>query len=366
MKRYVGLDVHSKFTVFVVQNEEGRVIAEGRAPTTAEGLSQIAEVAGSLRDCVVVGLETGVQAKWVARVLKQLELQPVVLDAREVRTKARRRKQKTDRRDAFEICDGLRRDQFVTRVWMPSEVIERLRSLLSRRRHFVRMRTAEVNATKFVLRQQGKPRPKTLRSRAAWEAMGRREDLDEATRGFIARHQAAWQICEEQVRELDGEIKQALEEFGEIGEILQSMPGVGPIVAASFIAAIGDPARFESSAQVVSYLGLAPSMHDSGQSERHGSITKQGSTWARTMLIEAAHHASRPRHPLYPYWARMAARCGVKKAAVAVAQRMARILWRMWRDGKGFDVKRLNVVYEPGTVRRPVYYRMKRVEEVKA
>jgi transposase len=86
-----------------------------------------------------VGLETGTQAFYVARELLRLELRPVVIDAHEVRLKAHRPTQKSDRRDAFELCEGLRRGIYRTIVHVPSLAISRLRETLSRRRHFVRV-----------------------------------------------------------------------------------------------------------------------------------------------------------------------------------------------------------------------------------
>ena len=76
------------------------------------------------------------------------------------------------------------------------------------------------------------------------------------------------------------------------------------------------------------------------------------------LLCEAAHHTANPRHPLNPYFRRTAARHGYKKAVVAVAQRLARILFQMWRKGQAFDVHQLNVVAESAVRTRRVYWRI--------
>ena len=108
MERYVGLDVHSKASVFVMQDGHGQVLAQGEMPTTPEGFRRWHE-AQRLPAGTPVALETGTVAFFVARELTGLGCAPIVVDAREVRLKAHRPTQKSDRRDAFELCDGLRR-----------------------------------------------------------------------------------------------------------------------------------------------------------------------------------------------------------------------------------------------------------------
>src|SRR5229473_5396227 len=105
---YVGLDVHSRESVFVVENEAGAIVARGSVPTTVNGLKHLRASCG-LPAATGVALETGTSAFFVARELARLELKPVVIDAHEVRRKAQRPEQKSDTRDALELCEGLRR-----------------------------------------------------------------------------------------------------------------------------------------------------------------------------------------------------------------------------------------------------------------
>ena len=105
---YVGLDVHSKNSVFAIQDEAGRTLSQGSVSTTPEGLLGLRN-RYALPPGTPVGLETGTVAFYVARILSRMELAPIVIDAHEVRLKAHRPLQKSDRRDAFELCEGLRR-----------------------------------------------------------------------------------------------------------------------------------------------------------------------------------------------------------------------------------------------------------------
>jgi transposase len=106
-KYYVGLDVHSKQSTFVIEDAEGTVVAQGEVPTTRPAFERLC-AAHHLPARAGVALETGTVAFFVARQVAALGLAPVVVDAHEVRLKAHRPNQKSDRRDAFERCEGLR------------------------------------------------------------------------------------------------------------------------------------------------------------------------------------------------------------------------------------------------------------------
>jgi len=357
MKMVIGLDVHSKQTTYVAQQADGTMVAEGQVATSEAGLAEMLGRVGAPVE-TRIGLESGTSAFVVCRWLLQAGMRPVVIDAAEVRAKARRLGQKSDRRDAFEICDGLRRDQYVSRVYVPDLAVQRLRMLLSRRRHFVRLSTSQINAAKFLLRVEARPWPKkTLTTDRAWRELLNTPGLADL-RPCLELHYAAWCLARQHITYLETELEEALEPFRAEVNLLTTVPGVGQLVAASFIAAVGDPQRFPDSGHLASYLGLTPSTYDSGETEHHGSITGRGPTLVRAMLCEAAQHARRPSHPLQPYWRLLASRGGYRKAIVAVAHRLARILFQMWRHHEPFQVERLRVVYEPRTEHRTHYYRL--------
>jgi transposase len=365
MRQYIGLDVHSKETVYVAQDDSGKVTAQGRVTTTAEGLYELVERLDAAKG-TKIGLETGTQAIWVSRVLSALGMQPVVIEAREVRQKARRVGQKSDRRDAFEICDGLRRGLYTSIVYVPAPEVERLRRILSRRRHFVKVSTMQINAAKFVLRSIGLGREATtLTTLQAWQKLLQRPVV-EPVREYLAMHMDAWRIAQGKVVLLEKELREALKPFKETVRRLQTTPGVGMITAATYLAVIATPQRFPDSGRVVSYIGLVPSSWDTADQQRHGRITKRGSSELRTMLCEAPQHARRPRHPLNPYWARVCAKQGYKRAVVAIAQRLARILYALWLKGEDFDAPKLNVVEQQHSRTKTYFWRIRKPEEQSA
>jgi len=295
-----------------------------------------------------------------------LGMKPVVIDAREVRAKARRPNQKCDRRDAWEICDGLRRGVYTTIVYVPGAPIERLRMILSRRRHFVNICTRQINAAKFLLRSIGLGNQATpLVSGKAWQRLLERHDVA-GLRDWLVLHAEQWRTAQEQIKFLEKQLEEAIAPFMETAKRLQTAPAVGSITAATFIASLGTPERFADSSKVVSYIGLGVSTYDSGDRQRHGHITKRGSAELRAILCEAAHHAANARHPLHPYFARICARGGYKKAVICVAQRLARILYQMWRNQENFDLHKLNVIPAREVRTRTIYYKIKTPASAKA
>jgi transposase len=268
MKKYIGLDVHCKWTVFVAQDSNGKVIKKGKVRTTPEALVGLVESVGADKG-TSVGMESGTQATWAARLLAAAGMKPVVIEAREVRAKARRRGQKSDTRDAYEVCDGLRRGIFNSIVYVPSAEVERLRAVLSRRRYFVRQCASNVNAAKFILRAAGLGGlAKALVSWHGWRELPARPEAAEFRRHLLL-HARAWRLAKRIVRRLEAELEEALAPFAAEAELMRTAPGVGPIVSATFIAAVATPRRFPTSRRLSSYLGLAPSSYDSGGTEDH-------------------------------------------------------------------------------------------------
>jgi transposase len=345
---YVGLDVHSRDSVFVIQDEAGAILGRGVVPTTPAGLAQLCHD-HQLPARTTVALETGTSAFYVARLLAALQLEPVVVDAHEVRRKASRPAQKSDRRDALELCDGVRRGFYQAVVHIPSPAISTLRTTLSRRRHFIRIQTAEINAAKRLLRGAGWPggTRMTLRSAGSWERLLGTLGGEPEVQRCVRFHSAVWREAGQQVRAVDHVLGDLARGVREHVRRLETVPGVGPVVALTAIAVFADVQRFASAKHAASYAGLVPSTYQSGACDRHGHITKRGSAELRAMLCEAAHHARRPSHPLHPYFMKLCARRGYKTAIVAVAHRLCRLLYAMLRNGTEFQPERLGVEEGP-------------------
>src|SRR5215207_6617293 len=118
---------------------------------------------------------------------------------------------------------------------------------------------------------------------------------------------------------------------------LMTIPGVDMVVALALAAAIGDIQRFEAPQKLVRYLGLNPSVRQSGPGPAyHGRITKQGRGHARGMLVEAAWAAARAPGPLRAFFLRVRARRGQHVAAVATARKLAVVIWHLLSKGESY------------------------------
>jgi transposase len=333
----------------VIEEATGKVWSQGTLATTWEGL-QPWQAQAALPPGTPVAVESGTVAFFVARQLRALGLTPVVVDAHEVRLKAHRPRQKSDRRDAHELCEGLRRGLYRSLVHIPPLPISALRETLAQRRHFVRVQTAEINAAKPVVRAVGLGHlSRTLRTATGWAALRAALQAQPALQRAIGHHQQLWQQARTEVLALEQLLAEQQAPFAADLQRLQTIPGVGPIVALTVVAIFSEVERFPSAKHVASYAGLVPSTSQSGERERHGRIPKQGSGELRAMLCEAAQHARRSDHPLNPYFTKLCAKRGYRMAVIAVAHRLCRIMFAMLRHQRDFDIKRLGVEEGPFT-----------------
>jgi transposase len=232
---------------------DGRRRGRGAVPTTAVGHTQLRD-AHALPPGTPVALETGTSAFFVARELARLELRPMVVDAHEVRRKAHRPLQKSDGRDAAELCEGLQRGFYRAVVHVPSPAISALRTTLSRRRHFVRLQVAEVNAVKRLLRGAGRETGSrgSLRTDAHWARLRASDVVPADLTAHVEQHYAVWRQAAEQVRALDHHLGEQAHTMRDTVRRLETVPGVGPIVAVTAIAVFADVSRFGSAKQAAS------------------------------------------------------------------------------------------------------------------
>ncbi len=196
---YVGLDVHSRQSTFVIEDGAGQVIARGEVPTTPAALDTL-RTAHHLPPGTPGALETGTVAFFVARQRAALGLAPQVIDAHEVRLKAHRPTQQSDRRDAFERCEGLRGGISRAIVHVPRPEVSRLRETLARRRHFVRLQSAQVTAVKALLRAAGLGYlSRSLGSELGWAKVLATLAEHGALRAYVEQHRALWRCAREQI-----------------------------------------------------------------------------------------------------------------------------------------------------------------------
>ncbi|HEY8426097.1 MAG TPA: IS110 family transposase [Limnochordales bacterium] len=331
MRRYIGLDVHRDYCyahLLEAGQGEGRRL---RFPNTAEGWADFVAQLGP-EDAVALEVSSG--AFRFYDILADRAGQVVVVDARVMR-RLGSRKRKTDRDDAKLLAERLALGT-LPGVWVPPAAIRELRALVNLRRQLVEQRSRWKNQIRAVLLRHGYRAPRGLwRARRHLEQLWRLS-LPEGERVWLAVALEQLRSTTEHLRAVERDIAQRVRHCRPVRQLL-SIVGFHIVAAATYYAYVGDPWRFASGKHVVSYAGLAPRVTQSGTVNRRGGISKEGPAVLRWALVEAAAMAARHGPPaLRTFYLRLRATKGHQVAVVAVAAKLARIAWTLWRTGQLF------------------------------
>ncbi len=290
---------------------------------------QAAEFYRSLSGPVRVGMEAGGPCQWFRRLLAECGHELWVGDAARIRA-AEPRKQKTDRRDAELILKLMLEERF-PRIWMPSEEERDVRQLLMDRHHRMRRRTQVKNQLQALALNQGLQKGRKLWSAAGIEQLRQLPMMEHAARRRDELLRTVMEL-DSQIAELDVLVRRQAE-GREDARRLMTHPGVGPQTALAMVLTLGEVGRFKNDGKVASYLGLIPGEYSSGNKQRLGHISKQGSSLMRFLLVEAGQTAVRGDEPLRRAYARLAAKKSRAVAKVMVARRLAvRLYWMLRRE----------------------------------
>src|SRR5437870_8997368 len=328
----IGVDFHPEFQQIASVDTDTGEFHEKRL-THREEAEKIYRALACAGQKVRVGMEASGHARWFERLLAELQIELLIGDAAEIRTK-RVRKQKTDRQDAQLILSLLLEDRF-PRIWVPSWENRDLRQLLWHRHRMVQARTRIMNQLQAVALNEGLRCKKRL-----WRDAGR-EQLESFPLAPWAsrRRRDLLELLDRlspTIAELSLAIEQEVEKCPE-AQRLRTHPGVGALTALAFVLIIGKAERFGCGKQVASYLGLVPLEESSGNRRRLGHITKQGSSILRFLLVEAAQVTVRSLPEWRSKYFHLVLRRGRKIAKVAMARRLAIRLYWMWRKGWDYE-----------------------------
>jgi transposase len=335
---YVGMDLHQKTTTWFAVDEAGERVSGGVVTSNEPGWR---EAVGNWPAAEVrVALETGTMTWWAVSALRELGIEPTVVDARRFKLIAQSRK-KSDRRDARTLAEALRAglaEQCT--VVVPSERARRGRALLQARQTIVRQGTISRNAIKGLLRSVGVMAPHAVWSkRERFDDMLRHPAIPAWLQTLLCSHYAIWVATQRQRAVLDDQIKDELAYWPDAMH-LQELPGFGPLVTLAVASAIDSPKRFARGRQAASYSGLVPTVRDSGESARRGGITHEGRSLVRHALVQAAHSALRSRalSPSLRAWAyRLSARRGRQIAVAALGRKLMVLSHHMMSTGVVYD-----------------------------
>ena len=330
-----GIDLHLKSSEVCVVDEVGEIAERAQIPTTEKSFVRWFGNRPAMRICI----EASGLSPWVARVLRGLGHEVIVANAQRVRLIAESTL-KNDRVDAETLARLVRMDPaLLCPIRHRGEATQRLRGMLRVRRSLVNSRTACLNTARGLLRSFGHRVPGQRPERLA-RALTTGKIPEELCR-LVAPLVATALELDEKVQALDREVVDVGRGFPEV-ERFQQVPGIGPLVALSYVLCLEDPRRFGSSRDIASFLGLRPRMRESAERSHFGSITRQGDAEMRRLLIQAAHGCLRSRQDsdLRRWAEHLAGRIGKKKAVVALARKLAVVLHHLWVSGEDYHARR--------------------------
>lgn len=333
---YGAIDLHMRKSEIRIVDAAGMVVSERSIVTTRDRLVAVFEAYGPMR----ILLETGTESEWVAQALEAAGHEVIVADPNFAPMYGEtRRTVKTDRRDVAALAEANRRGWYRA-THRVSATQRAIRQVLRTRRLLVQQRAGTIALMRSLLRQDGHRLP-TGASRNTPAQLARL-----ARPAAIAQTLAPLRrLIETLTREI-ATVDQALRVRTADDPVvarLQSVPGVGPIVAITFRATLDNIERFAHAGQVSARLGLVPSEDSSAERRHRGHLTKAGPRELRNLLVQAAWSCWRSKKGVVlRAWAdRLAGRRGKRIAVVALARRLSRILFALWRDTAVFDVTKL-------------------------
>ena len=282
-------------------------------------------------------------AHYWARLAQDAGHRPVLLPVQHVCPY--RLRDKTDHADTRALLEAFRNEK-ISPVPVKTPAQQAIAALHRIRSGWLATRTARLNTIRGLLRELGIVIPQGARlvlPRLA-EALSQ-ESIPESLHTVLLS-------AASEIRQLEADIKEVERQLEELSKSLpacsslRSIPGIGLLSSTALVASIGDPSRFKNGRRLASSLGVVPKEHSSGSSRHLGSITKRGDSYLRTLLTHgarsvlfAARHAKNP-DPLKRWALCVQARRGHNRAAIALANKLARTAWAVWVR---------NTTYQPRT-----------------
>ncbi|MGY1679566.1 IS110 family RNA-guided transposase [Geodermatophilus sp. SYSU D01176] len=324
-RQYVGIDLHRRRSVLVRMTEAGQTLETVRIVNDPDRLAVVMARAGERPEVV---LEATYGWYWAADELA--ELGAVVHLAHPLGVKAfSYRRVKNDQRDAADLADLLRMGR-LPEAWIAPPATRELRELVRHRAKLVQLRTNLRCQVHAVLAGQGVAVPVSDLFGVAGTALLDRCELTSAAALRVASLRRLIAAVDTEIDQV-GKVTAARLRADAGYRAVQTIPGVGPVLGAVFVAEIGDVTRFAGPTRLTSWAGLTPTHHESDTTVRRGRITKQGSRLVRWAAVEAVQRAS-SHSRLGAHRDRVAARRGRNIGTVAAARELVELAFYALRD----------------------------------
>jgi transposase len=334
--RTIGIDLGDEVSEYCVLDKSGEVIAEGTVGTDVASFQRVFGQIPVSR----VAMEVGTHSPWAQRCVSGLGHEVIVANARKVEL-ITESSEKDDRMDAQLLARLARIDvHLLSPIEHRGEQEYADLMVIRGRAALVRARTSIVNAARGMVKSTGERLP-----RCAAEKMrpAVAESLSAGVQERVKPLLTAAAGLSEQIVGCGLQIDILCKERYPQTTLLRQVGGVGALIALTFVLTLGDPRRFGKSRQVGPYLGMRPGRRNSGKSQPQLRISKEGDTYMRSLLVQAAHCILRSTAEdcdLKRFGLKLSKRGGKnarKRAKVAVARRLAVLLHHLWVNGEVYD-----------------------------
>jgi transposase len=332
----MGIDLHRKYFVSTIVDEEGEVARRDRVSTDRLAIASYLESLDGTRPGKAV-MEACYNWTYLYDQLEG-EFEELLL-AHPLKTKAiAEARIKNDVLDSETLAQLLRAD-LIARAYAPPKETRDVKNLLRYRASMVAARTAFKNRVHAVLARNHVEHPGLREVTDIFGKQGmiilRSLELYGHDTFILNGFLDIVDDFGKRENEIAKQIR-AMNRQDEITRLLMTIPGIGDINALLIRYEIDDMDRFLSDGKLCSYAGIVPSTHSSGGKTYHGRITKQGNKWLRWGIIEAAHHAPRTSPSLAAYHARIKQRRCSSDATVALARKLLKIVYYVWREKRSY------------------------------
>jgi len=338
MKQYIGCDAHKQYSIFCAMDEKGRVSPPHRVEHTREELRAFLQ---ELPPGSPIAIETIGNWYWIIDEMEQAGHQPQLAHAREAK-KLMGKSNKTDKLDARGLATLLRNGTLPT-VWIPPSPLRDQRELPRMRMVFVRMRTTlknRIHATfaKYAIHFEGVS--DLFGGSGRRELEKHRKELPPETQRSVGEELTLLDQLETQIQSIEAHVSEVVQETPKI-QLLDTLPGVGPILAIVQALEIGDVERFPGPEHLASYAGTVPRIHESGGKRYDGRVRPDVNRYLKWAFVEAANvvvlNQTRwgDRHVVQLYQ-RIRKRKGHAKAVVAVARHLAEAAYWVLKKGEPY------------------------------
>lgn len=325
-RQYVGIDLHRRRSVIVRCDAGGKALATTRIDNDPAALAAVVADAGPEPEVV---LEACYGWYWAADLLADVGAR--VHLAHPLGNNWGHRRVKNDERDAADLVDLLRLGR-LAEAWIAPPELRELRELVRYRAKLVNLRSGLKAQVHAVLAKEGVAVPMSDLFGVAGQVLLDDAQLGEAYAVRVESLRDILGVVGREVAMLEGRIAAALENHAGYHAI-QAIHGVGPILAAIFVAEIGDVSRFPDARRLCSWAGLTPRHRESDTTVHRGHITKQGSRLVRWAAVEAVVR-QRGATPIRAHHHRVAERRGKSIGRVAAARKLLILVYYGLRDGE--------------------------------